>query len=319
MSPEWNGTAEARLLYELAATQHGVVARAQLVAAGMSWRAADRRLRSGEYRWLFPGVYAYSTAPESHKQRLIAASLWASGHVSHRAAAAMHNLAGFGSSRLVEISTPRSVSHPGVVVHKRRPLPACDLSRVGGLLVTAVHRTLLDIGSVAPEPAVEVALDDALRRGLTSLPQLRSLLENAGGRGVRGTAALRRILEARREDRGVCHSPLETLARRLFRSSSLPPPVKQYPVTDAGTFLGRVDFAYPERKIAIEVLGWEAHSGRRRWEKDVRRRTLLESRGWMVLEFTWDEVINHPDFVIVTIRKALESRSFPRYTRSASA
>jgi hypothetical protein len=154
---------------------------------------------------------------------------------------------------------------------------------------------------------------------ISYLPQLRWHLGNAGGRGVGGTAVIRRILEARREDKGICHSPLETIARRLFRTSSLPTPVKQYSVTDSGTVVGRVDFACPDIKIAIEVVGWGFHSGRRRWEKDLRRRTALESRGWMVLEFTWDEVMNQPDVVIETIRRALTGRSFPRYTRSASA
>jgi very-short-patch-repair endonuclease len=80
-----------------------------------------------------------------------------------------------------------------------------------------------------------------------------------------------------------------------------------------------VDFAYHDYKIAIEVVGWEFHSGKRRWERDLTRRTLLESRGWMVLEFTWDEVMNRPDFVVETIRRALTNRSFPDYTRPASA
>jgi hypothetical protein len=311
--------ADLRLLYSLAAMQHGVVGRTQLIAFGMSWRAVDRRLQSGEFRRLLPGVYAFRVTPESYDQLLMAACIWSSGHASHRAAAAKHDLPGMGRARILEISTSRTLSHQGLIVHKRNPLPACDLTRVDGVPVTAAHRTLLDLGAVASEAAVEIALDDALRRGLTSLPQLRWHLANAGGRGVRGTAVIRRILEARREDRGVCHSPLETIARRLFRKSSLPTPVKQYPVTDSGKFLGRVDFAYPDCKIAIEVVGWDFHSGRRRWEKDLRRRTSLESRGWMVLEFTWDEIMNQPDLVIETIHRALTSRSFPDYTRSASA
>ncbi len=124
--------------------------------------------------------------------------------------------------------------------------------------------------------------------------------------------------QARSEDTGICHSPLKTIARRLFRNASLPDPVKQYPVTDRGILLGRVDFAYPDCKIAIEVVGWGFHSGRQRWERDVKRRTLLESRGWMVSEFTWDEVVNHPERVIETISRALAARSFAGYTRSAS-
>jgi hypothetical protein len=312
-------TVDIRLLYDLAAMQHGVVGRTQLIASGMSWRAVDRRLQAEELKRLFPGVYAFRATPESYDQLLTAACLWSSGHASHRSAAAKHDLPGIGRSGILEISTSRTLSHRGLIVHKRSPLPACDLTRVNGVSVTATHRTLLDLGAVASERAVEIALDDALRRGLTSVPQLRWHLGNAGGRGVRGTAVIRRLLDARQEDRGTCHSPLETIARRLFRKSSLPTPVKQYSVTDSGTFLGRVDFAYPDYKIAIEVAGWEFHSGKRRWERDLRRRTSLESRGWMVLEFTWDEVVNQPDLVIETIGRALLSRSFPDYTRSASA
>jgi hypothetical protein len=210
-------TVDLRLLYDLAAMQHGVVGRTQLIASGMSWRAVDRRLQSEELKRLFPGVYAFRATPESYDQLLAAACLWSSGHASHRAAAAKHDLPGIARSGIIEISTSRTLSHRGLIVHKRSPLPACDLTRVDGVPVTATHRTLLDLGAVGSERAVEIALDDALRRGLTSLPQLRWHLGNAGGRGVRGTAVIRRILEARQEDRGACHSPLETIARRLLR------------------------------------------------------------------------------------------------------
>jgi Protein of unknown function (DUF559)/Transcriptional regulator, AbiEi antitoxin len=293
----------------LMAEQYGVVGREQLIAAGLSPRAVDRRLESGQYKMLLPGIYAHVAAPASSDQSLLAACIWSTGHASHRSAAGKWRLAGFDAGGPIEVATSRPMKHSEITVHRRSPLPACDLTSIDGIPITSAHRTLLDLGAVVREAALEVALDDALRRGLTTLPQLRWHIGAAGGRGVRGTAALRRILEARAEDKGVCHSPLETIFRRLFRKSSLPTPEKQYNVIDGDRFLARVDFAYPGHRIAIEVSGWKWHAGKRRWERDLRRRTLLESFGWMVLEFTWDEVVHHPMQVIATIGRALEERS----------
>ena len=303
--------AELRYLCSaLMAEQHGVVGREQLIAAGLSARSIDRRLESGHFKKLLPRVYAHVAAPASFDQTLIAACIWSTGHASHRSAASKWGMAGFDKCDVIEVSTSRPMKHHEMTVHRRAPLPACDLASVDGIPVTAAHRTLLDLGAVVRDAKVEIALDDALRRELTTLPQLRWHLGATGGRGVRGTAALRRILEARLEDRGVCHSPLETMARRLFRNSGLPGPLKQYDVVEAGTHLGRVDFAYPQARVAVEVLGWKWHSGRQGWERDLRRRTLLESFGWMVLEFTWNGVMHHRDYVVETIRRALDERSF---------
>jgi very-short-patch-repair endonuclease len=302
---------------QLAASQHGVVGRAQLLTAGLSSKAIDRRLASGEFRKLLPETYGHAAAPLSIDQQVMAACIWANGHACRRTAAAKWRLAGFEIAKVIEIATSRPLTHPGIRVCRRSPLPECDLALVDSIPVTAVPRTLLDLGAVAPERAVEIALDDALRRGLTSLPQLRWHLSTTGRRGVRGTATLRTILEARGLDKGVTESPLETISRRLFRRSHLPPPVKQFRIVQAGRFLARVDFAYPQHRIAIEVLGWKWHSGKGQWERDLRRRTILESCGWLVLEFTWNQVIYHRQHVIETIGRALTERSFLAATRSA--
>jgi very-short-patch-repair endonuclease len=307
-----------RFCDDLAASHHGVVGRAQLISAGLSDDAIDRRVASGRLRRLLPETYAHAAAPASHDQAVMAACIWAGGHACRRTAAAKWKLAGFKDAKAIEVATSRPLSHPGIRVCRRAPLPQCDLSVVDSIPVTAPPRTLLDLGAVATERCVEIALDDALRRGLTSIPQLRWHLTAAGRRGVRGTAKLRAILESRRLDKGITESPLETISRRLFRNSGLPSPVKQFRVMEVGTFLGRVDFAYPEYKIAIEVHGWKWHSGRNQWERDVHRRTILESHGWMVLEFTWNEVANDPEHVIQTILAAVRSRSFllrPRLAR----
>jgi hypothetical protein len=261
-----------RSIAEIARPQHGVVGRHQLLSVDMTERQIDHRVDAGKLLRVFPGVYVVAGVPVTTNTRLSAACLWSGGHGSHRTAADVLSLPG-GRCAPIEISTNRPLVVPGLVIHRRSPLPECDLTVVNGLRITAPHRTLLDLGAVAGEAVVEMALDDALKRQLVTYPQLRWHLAQAGGRGVRGTAKLRRILNARAADNGRRESPLETLAGRLFRNSPLPPPVLQYQVWDGSDHLGRIDFAYPDRRLGIEVLGWDPHSGRLNWERDLRRRT----------------------------------------------
>jgi len=281
------GSSTRRVLV-LADDTKGMVARTQALAAGLTNREFDELVKRGQLRHFLPGIFSVAGAPLTVRQKLLGTCLWALGHASHRSAAHLLELPG-GSSELIEVSTSRPVTHPGILVHRRSPLPQCDLTEVDGVPVTAPHRTLLDLGAVSSEATVETAVDEARRRGLITFAQLRWHLAAAGKRGVRGTAKLR---------------------GRLFRNSPLPMPVLQLPVFRAREFLGRCDFAYPDLKISIEVLGWKWHYGKRQWELDLRRRTHLVAEGWIVLEFTWDDVVKRPQYVIETIRDAIKQRSF---------
>jgi len=302
------GSAGRRVLL-LADDNKGMVTRTQALAAGLTNDEFDGLVRRGQLRPFLPGIFSVAGAPLTLSQKLLGTCLWALGHASHRSAAHLLELPG-GSGDLIEVSTSRPVTHSGIIVHRRAPLPQSDLTEVAGVPVTAPHRTILDLGAVSSEATVEAAVDEARRRGLISFAQLRWHLAAAGKRGVRGTAKLRRILDARGEDKGRRESVLETLAGRLFRNSPLPMPILQLPIFRGREFLGRCDFAYPDLKIGIEVLGWKWHYGKRQWELDLRRRTHLVAEGWIVLEFTWDDVIKRPHYVIETIRDAIKQRSF---------
>jgi hypothetical protein len=302
------GSAAWRVLV-VADDNMGMVARPQALAAGVTRREFDGLVDRGQLRPFLPGIFTIAGAPMTLRQKLLGACLWALGHASHRSAAHLLELPG-GSGDLIEVSTSRPVTHQGIIVHRRAPLPHCDRTEVDGVPITAPHRTILDLGAVSSEATVEAAVDEARRRGLITFAQLRWHLAAAGKRGVRGTAKLRRILDARGEDKGRRESVLETLAGRLFRNSPLPMPMLQFPIFRAREFLGRCDFAYPDLKISIEVLGWKWHYGKRQWELDLRRRTYLVAEGWIVLEFTWDDVVKRPQYVIETIRDAIKQRSF---------
>lgn len=153
-----------------------------------------RRVRDGDLHEVLPGVYRLSGAPSSWLQRLTAALLWAGPNscASHRSAAALLGLDGFDED-IVELTTTRSLkTRPGVVVHRVGRLWDYDMMLKGPFMLTTPARTLLDLGAVATADGIELALEDALRRKLTTLSALRWELRTRGGQGKPGTVVLKK-------------------------------------------------------------------------------------------------------------------------------
>lgn len=63
------------------------------------------------------------------------------------------------------------------------------------------------------------------------------------------------------------------------------PPAQQYRVRIGGRTI-RIDLAYPERKLAIELDGWEFHRTRTAFDDDRTRANLLVAHGWTLVRFT---------------------------------
>lgn len=155
---------------------------------------------------------------------------------------------------------------------------------MAGIGVTSIERTLIDVAPLAAESRLEVALEDALRRRLTTaqkiLRRLADLPINQAGR--------RRLVDvlARGQGEAPTDSSLEVKLARLLRDEGFPRPIRQKVLDDEGRFIGRVDFVYPERRLIVEVDGFRFHSGRQAFEKDRSRRNALTALGWMVLHAT---------------------------------
>lgn len=297
-------------LNRLVSRQHGVIGRQQALAAGLSKAAVDRRLASGAWVRVLPGVYRLPSAPVTWNQSLVASYLWAGdgAAVSHRSAAALLGFDGFEPGPL-ELTVPRRVRTPGLdlIVHCGVALPAFDLEEMGPLRVTDATRTLVDLASVVPMTTLEAALESALRRGQTSVRRLLWRLETLAPQGRRGSAAMRRCL-AERGSSAPAESPLEVRLLRLLRVAGLPEPVRQFEVRDQRRILARLDLAYPEALLAIEADGYAHHSGRRDWLRDLRRRNRLTARGWRVLHVGWADLRDRPEEIIAAVRQVLADR-----------
>ena len=156
---------------------------------------------------------------------------------------------------------------------------AVDGVRREGIPVTRPSRTLLDIAGVVRADVLEEAVDDVLCRRLCRLDELH------GGR----SRALRAVLDAWDGDvlpDGVAEM---RVVRRLL-AVGLPQPLRQHEIHDNGGFVARVDLAYPDHRLAIELDGFRWHAGRRPFRSDRLRRNRIEAAGWRLLETAPDDI-----------------------------
>jgi very-short-patch-repair endonuclease len=288
-----------------AAGQWGALSLVQAEEDGLTQRMVRKRVETGVLIRRAPGVFVFAGAPHGWEQDLIVACLHAGpgSAASHRSAARLFRLPGWNLDT-IEITAPRRVVSPIAIVHTGN-LPANQIRRVKGIPVTDPTRLLCDIGAVVSPDRVEEALDACLIRGLTSPNYLLRRLQENGGRGVRGTGAIREILASRDPANMPSESVLETRFRTLLRRRRLPMPEQQRAIYHNGQFVGRVDFIYPSRGVIIEVDSVTWHSSRQAWEEDLERRNQLTLAGWRVLHITWFQMKRAPWGVISKVREAL--------------
>ncbi|MGY1693056.1 DUF559 domain-containing protein [Geodermatophilus sp. SYSU D01105] len=181
-------------------------------------------------------------------------------------------------------------------------LPGRQLARRAGVDVTSPGRTWLDLAATLPAAAL-LAVSDQMPARHYPRDAFDRLLE--AGRGARGVRTARRVLRVADRRAG---SPMESVLRWLILEAGLPAPDLQHVVRDAaGAFLGRVDLAWPDRRVLVEFDG-DVHRERRVFVSDVRRQNGLVLAGWTILRFTSADVLGRPEQVLATLRTALTGR-----------
>ena len=283
--------------------QYGLITWSQLLELGVSSSSIRRLVERGALIRVFPGVYRLAGAPATWHQRLLAAVLAAGPEAaaSHRAGAHLWGV--WDGEPEVEISVPRrqAIRLPGVIVHRTRDPMRIHIRQ--GIRVTTPMRVAVDLGAVVSAEVVETVLDRAEIARLFTVAAVEWELAAVARPGRRGAGPLRTVLDRR----ALLDSPpdgmLEPRFARLLKQAGLPPAVFQLRV---GRY--EIDFAYPELMIAIEVDGYGPHASRRAFQSDRDRQNVLVGRGWMVLRFTWADVVRRPDHVARVIRSAIGQR-----------
>lgn len=287
---------------DVAARQHGVVALAQVVAAGASPSAVRRRVAAGRLHRLHRGVFAVGHAAVPPLGRLFAALL-ACGPgavVSHHSAAALWGLVAFGGRPHVTVANGRGRAQPGIAMHGGR-LRAGDVTVRHGLVVTSWARTVLDCAMLMSVAEVVGLIDRSQSLRVGSTEDLLGILRSSPGH--RGLKTLRAAIMVARPQDLLTRSQLERRALRLVRGGRLPPPEANV------RLLGyEVDLLWREARLVVELDGRAWHDTAEAFERDRRRDATLTARGWRVLRFSWRQVVNEPRWVVATIAATLGVR-----------
>jgi predicted transcriptional regulator of viral defense system len=230
----------------IAARQHGVVTRAQLLSIGVTRGGIDKRLRRGALHAVHRGVYAVRHPALARRGDYMAAviALGPGAALSHAGAAALWELRPERSPRIdVTVPTAGGRATRRLIVVHRALISMNEIAVRDGIPVTTPARTLLDLADVLGQRPLERALDEAEHR--------------AGSTWTR--------------------TELEERMLALCRRAGLPAPAVN---TDVQGF--EADFAWSSGRLVVETDGWQAHRTRRAFERD-RSATPSSSRpagGW---------------------------------------
>lgn len=179
---------------------------------------------------------------------------------------------------------------------ERRVIPPELIRFSDGAYFTAPALTALDLMADMDGDGV----DTALRVGATNLAELHHALALAPNR--RGNRLRAQILA---DSRDSPYARSERVLHRLLRSAKVTGWDTNVAVRLAeGPFY--LDAAFKHAMLAIEIDGWEFHARHPAdFTRTLGRHTALESAGWRVLHFTWEHLIERPEWVIAKIIEAL--------------
>jgi very-short-patch-repair endonuclease len=186
---------------------------------------------------------------------------------------------------------------PGIRVHRTRRLHPQETRIRHGLPVTSPARTLLDIaGSVSPRE-LERALDEALIRNLVRLNQISEVVERAATE--RGRGVLKALVEDRTHST-LTRSEAEESFLALIRKADLPAPEVNVHLHGY-----QVDFFWRERRLVVEIDGYQFHSSHSAFERDRRKDRRLKGGGIGVLRFSATQVTREPLATVAAVAHAL--------------
>lgn len=296
------------LVIEHARANGGIVTTSEAQALGMDRATLARRVRAGVLTRLKRGVFALPGFEINHDAVLEAACRRLNAVVSHQSAGRLHEFEG-----LPWVTPTVSVPHrhtklfPGVYVHQLTDLSDDQIISIRNMPVTNPERTVIDLATCMTDSRLDLTLDRALSVGTVDLERLAMLFSSLGRRGKPGTARMRRLLEKRGEDYAPPDSLLELRLLGLIRDSELPEPELQFQPPWLAPTNGRVDFAYPGRRLIVEGDSRKWHMLMKSFDTDRYRDNQAQLAGWRMLRFTWRDITEDPLMVASAIRRALEN------------
>lgn len=278
--------------------QGGVVTSGQALAA-LTRRELQADLKHGILQRIWHGIYGRGTVDDALRLRGLDLATGTTVAVCLGTAAASY---GFDTEedRILHVLNPAGQQlrpAEGLMVHRRAGVP---LVTVRGRPTAAPAWTAIEVACGLRRPRALATLDAALRSRRCSRAALEDALARQAGR--RGVAVLRDLVSLADP---LAESPMESESRLVMIDGGLPSPVLQHLVVDRSGRTWRVDFAWPDRRVAVEYDGLDWHSGTAALVYDRQRRAALQEVGWVVVAIIVDDVRRRPQQTLRRIETQL--------------
>lgn len=285
--------------WRLAAAQHGILSRRQLLELGYGSRSIEHRIARGRLFPVVRGVYAVGW-PALTRERWWMAAVLVGGEgaaLGHGSAAALWGIGREATSRIdVSVTRRCELRRPRMRFRSRPSIDPADVVSERLIPVTSVPRTLVDLATEVGPPALERAVNEADKRGLIDPDALRDQLSRfVGEPGVR---PLRRLLD--KFSFRLSDSELEARFRRIVSAAGLPLPLSKQRVNGF-----EVDFHWPRLGLVVETDGLRYHRTQATQTRDARRDRAHVTAGMTPLRFTHHEVRYEPARVRATLRRTI--------------
>lgn len=282
----------------LAVERGGVIARRELLEAGMSSSGVTRARASGRLFDVHEDFGVYSIVPPellSEQARLHAALLAVPGSVvAVQSAAWRWSLIAAPPADVQLAHLHQHAAPRGVVLRRARWRPG-DLAHDGTFPLTSVPRTLLDLGVRYPPGRLARALAEAEFHHAVRPADVLGVLR----RGHPGSARLRKALDLHVPGYGAVRSRLERRFRRLLVDHGIPLPVRNEQV---GPY--RVDCLWPEQRLVVEIDGGQ-HERPGQAAVDADRDLWLRRHGYEVRRYSYAQVYQRGEEVVADLLAAL--------------
>lgn len=242
-------------------------------------RALEQAVLDRRVERVARGRYALATLPPALKT---ATAL--SGVLSHENAAEYWLLKTLAKPTKVHVTVPpgaHRTAKKGVTLHY------AQISDEG---VTSPLRTVLDCARTMPFREGLAIADSALRGNLITKEELLEAAYRLTNRGSR------RAMTVAEHSTPKAANPFESALRAVVITAGLDGFVPQLLICENNVNY-RVDLGDPLRRLVAEADSFEFHGSPSALERDCRRYDELVSRGWLVLRFSWWQVLFDPEWV----------------------
>lgn len=187
------------------------------------------------------------------------------------------------------------------MVVSQETLSPSDVWIVDGVAVTTPVRTTFDCLRLLRGVERLVVADAMTHLRRTTVEELRTYWKTQ--RRLRNLRVAELLLD---DVEPASESPPETRLRVRLVEFGLPRPVAQWEVrSPSGSFVARLDLAYPDRQVAVEYDGAWYWQQRR---ADDRRRDALRALGWVVIVVSAED-LRDAAAVAARVRSALRQAS----------